>query len=193
VQRPRDEFVQNEFDLKRCQQHILYHLTAFLLFVFLLIILLNFFFFFPTAMTSPLPLLRSQSTETQSREWGKRFSLRANKRPDKEQSYSAFRKNAFSRRCSSLKQSQTENVSLELQIHSSPPPTINEVQVVVSPKKPKWEVIEHFKSSQRGHESISSSLIAVSFCVCVCVCVCVCHQRMSFGEHVHFFLVQIKF
>jgi hypothetical protein len=114
-------------------------------------------------MTSPLPLLRSQSTETQGREWGKRFSLRANKRPDKEQSYSAFRKNAFSRRCSSLKQSNADCVSLELQIHPPPPPTINEVQVV-SPKKPKWEVIEHFKSNQRGHESISSSLIAVSCC-----------------------------
>ncbi|XP_058824990.1 adenylate cyclase type 6 isoform X2 [Topomyia yanbarensis] len=36
-------------------------------------------------------------------------------------------------------------------------PVVHEVS---SPKKPKWEVIEHFKSSGRGQESISSSLIA---------------------------------
>ncbi|XP_058450960.1 adenylate cyclase type 6 isoform X2 [Malaya genurostris] len=36
-------------------------------------------------------------------------------------------------------------------------PVVHEVN---SPKKPKWEVIEHFKSSGRGPESISSSLIA---------------------------------
>jgi hypothetical protein len=80
----------------------------------------------------------------------------------KEQSYSTFRKNTFSRRCSSLKQSHTPNISLELQIQpSSTKKTINEV-TSSSPKKPKWEVIEHFKSTTKGQDSISSSLIAVS-------------------------------
>jgi hypothetical protein len=39
--------------------------------------------FADTTMTSPLPLLRSQSTEAQSRDWTKRFSLRVNKKPEK--------------------------------------------------------------------------------------------------------------
>ncbi|EDS45424.1 conserved hypothetical protein [Culex quinquefasciatus] len=87
--------------------------------------------------------------------------------------FATIRKNKFARRCSSLRQQPTDpatpgaggpsaaSVVLELGSSSNASPaqsmTIHENN---SPKKPKWEVIEHFKSSNRGPESISSSLIA---------------------------------
>ncbi|XP_038116200.1 adenylate cyclase type 6 isoform X1 [Culex quinquefasciatus] len=126
-------------------------------------------------MTSPLPLLRSFSTENQNRDWCKRFSLRVNRKAgtDGKLDFATIRKNKFARRCSSLRQQPTDpatpgaggpsaaSVVLELGSSSNASPaqsmTIHENN---SPKKPKWEVIEHFKSSNRGPESISSSLIA---------------------------------
>ncbi|XP_055643099.1 adenylate cyclase type 6 isoform X2 [Toxorhynchites rutilus septentrionalis] len=115
-------------------------------------------------MTSPLPLLRSFSTENQNRDWCKRFSLRANRKAatDGKLDFATIRKNKFARRCSSLRQQPTEqaasNVTLELA--SASPAQSMTIHENNSPKKPKWEVIEHFKSSTRGQESISSSLIA---------------------------------
>ncbi|XP_062560002.1 adenylate cyclase type 6 [Armigeres subalbatus] len=131
-------------------------------------------------MTSPLPLLRSFSTENQNRDWCKRFSLRVNRKAannaaDGKLDFSTLRKNKFARRCSSLRQQPTgpelqttSSVTLELKsaspaqsmiIHEkSAAPSNNNSSS--SPKKPKWEVIEHFKSTGRGQESISSSLIA---------------------------------
>ncbi|XP_055544586.1 adenylate cyclase type 6 [Wyeomyia smithii] len=115
-------------------------------------------------MTSPLPLLRSFSTENQNRDWCKRFSLRVNRKnaADGRLDFANLRKNKFARRCSSLRQPPPEQGNVTLELESASPahsmPVIHEVN---SPKKPKWEVIEHFKSSGRGgQESISSSLIA---------------------------------
>lgn len=106
------------------------------------------------------------------------------------QDFATLRKNKFARRCSSLRQQPTgsevpttaSSVTLELEsaspaqsmtIHqpSAMAPTSNSNSnsnnnnnnSSSSPKKPKWEVIEHFKSTGRGQESISSSLIAVSY------------------------------
>ncbi|XP_021704524.1 adenylate cyclase type 6 isoform X2 [Aedes aegypti] len=45
-------------------------------------------------------------------------------------------------------------------IHEQSAAPSNNNNSTSSPKKPKWEVIEHFKSTGRGQESISSSLIA---------------------------------
>ncbi|XP_058055600.1 adenylate cyclase type 6 [Anopheles bellator] len=115
-------------------------------------------------MTSPLPLLRSFSTENQNRDWSKRFSLRIKQKSsnDGKLDFASLRKNKFARRCSSLRQQPTEqataNVTLELE--SASPAQSMTIHENSSPKKPKWEVIEHFKSNVRGQESISSSLIA---------------------------------
>ncbi|XP_065088685.1 adenylate cyclase type 6 [Ochlerotatus camptorhynchus] len=117
-------------------------------------------------MTSPLPLLRSFSTENQNRDWCKRFSLRVNRKAtaDGKLDFANLRKNKFARRCSSLRQQATEQttstVTLELESASAAQSMTIHEQNTSSPKKPKWEVIEHFKSTGRGQESISSSLIA---------------------------------
>ena len=122
-------------------------------------------------MTSPLPLLRSYSTDEQGRDWRKRFSLRSKHRTDgkdmsKEIPLLGNKKSRCGgRRCSSLKQQNSEpksNVALELA--SAPTTQFNSINEC-SPKKPKWEVIEHFKTNVRGQESISSSLIAVSLII----------------------------
>lgn len=93
----------------------------------------------------------------------------------------SIRRNTFARRCSSLKQASNtiiNNQSLELQLASNvlatsltAPPSTTSGNIGASsasqstfnnesPKKPKWEVIEHFRTNVKGHESISSSLIA---------------------------------
>ncbi|XP_055613661.1 uncharacterized protein LOC129760104, partial [Uranotaenia lowii] len=133
-------------------------------------------------MTSPLPLLRSFSTENQNRDWCKRFSLRVNRKTagtDGKLDFATIRKNKFARRCSSLRQQPTESaaaglgvagnggpqgtqssqVTLELESAGSPAHSMT-IHENSPNKKPKWEVIEHFKSTARGQESISSSLIA---------------------------------
>ncbi|EAT47900.1 AAEL001049-PA [Aedes aegypti] len=90
--------------------------------------------------------------------------------------FATLRKNKFARRCSSLRQQPsgpelqtTSSVTLELEsaspaqsmtIHEQSAAPSNNNNSTSSPKKPKWEVIEHFKSTGRGQESISSSLIA---------------------------------
>uniref|UniRef100_A0A182HU60 Uncharacterized protein n=1 Tax=Anopheles arabiensis TaxID=7173 RepID=A0A182HU60_ANOAR len=116
-------------------------------------------------MTSPLPLLRSFSTENQNRDWSKRFSLRIKQKSsnDGKLDFASLRKNKFARRCSSLRQQPTEQTtsSVTLELESASPAHSMTIHENSSPKKPKWEVIEHFKSNVRGQESISSSLIAV--------------------------------
>uniref|UniRef100_A0A182Y489 Uncharacterized protein n=1 Tax=Anopheles stephensi TaxID=30069 RepID=A0A182Y489_ANOST len=115
-------------------------------------------------MTSPLPLLRSFSTENQNRDWSKRFSLRIKQKSsnDGKLDFASLRKNKFARRCSSLRQQPTEQTtsSVTLELESASPAHSMTIHENSSPKKPKWEVIEHFKSNVRGQESISSSLIA---------------------------------
>ncbi|XP_053679567.1 adenylate cyclase type 6 [Anopheles nili] len=115
-------------------------------------------------MTSPLPLLRSFSTENQNRDWSKRFSLRLKQKSanDGKLDFASLRKNKFARRCSSLRQQPTEQTtsSVTLELESASPAHSMTIHENSSPKKPKWEVIEHFKSNVRGQESISSSLIA---------------------------------
>ncbi|XP_035793998.1 adenylate cyclase type 6-like [Anopheles albimanus] len=116
-------------------------------------------------MTSPLPLLRSFSTENQrSNDWSKRFSLRIKQKSsnDGKLDFASLRKNKFARRCSSLRQQPTEQTtsSVTLELESASPAHSMTIHENSSPKKPKWEVIEHFKSNVRGQESISSSLIA---------------------------------
>ncbi|XP_058115921.1 adenylate cyclase type 6 [Anopheles ziemanni] len=115
-------------------------------------------------MTSPLPLLRSFSTENQNRDWSKRFSLRIKQKSsnDGKLDFASLRKNKFARRCSSLRQQPTDQTtsSVTLELESASPAHSMTIHENSSPKKPKWEVIEHFKSNVRGQESISSSLIA---------------------------------
>lgn len=70
----------------------------------------------------------------------------------------------MSRRSTSLRQTRTPNISLELQM-----PTLSPVlsslstigSTTTTPKKSNWEVIEHFNSTEKGRGSVSSSLIAV--------------------------------
>uniref|UniRef100_A0A182SE29 Uncharacterized protein n=1 Tax=Anopheles maculatus TaxID=74869 RepID=A0A182SE29_9DIPT len=76
--------------------------------------------------------------------------------------FASLRKNKFARRCSSLRQQPTEQTtsSVTLELETASPAHSMTIHENSSPKKPKWEVIEHFKSNVRGQESISSSLIA---------------------------------
>ncbi|XP_063708947.1 uncharacterized protein LOC134837497 [Culicoides brevitarsis] len=127
-------------------------------------------------MASPLPLLRSYSTDNQSKvqEWGKRFSLRRKATEGKDSTCSNLRNNNSTRRCSSLKQPPPPNGSSDFKSPTSASidenaPTTNYMNITspspmttatTVPKRPKWEVIEHFKSHDNGMDSVSSSLIA---------------------------------
>lgn len=73
------------------------------------------------------------------------------------------------RRSTSLRQTRTPQISLELQVPSLHSPVIgsltNATATTTTPKKSNWEVIEHFNNAEKGRGSVSSSLIAVSCCL----------------------------
>lgn len=69
------------------------------------------------------------------------------------------------RRSTSLRQTRTTQISLELQVPSLHSPVISSLSTgnaTTTQKKSNWEVIEHFNSAEKGRGSVSSSLIAVS-------------------------------
>lgn len=70
------------------------------------------------------------------------------------------------RRSTSLRQTRSPQISLELQVPSLQSPIISSLTTATTtPKKSNWEVIEHFNNAERGRGSVSSSLIAVSFII----------------------------
>lgn len=72
------------------------------------------------------------------------------------------------RRSTSLRQTRSPQISLELQVpsfHSSGTNAFvssSQAPTTTTPKKSNWEVIEHFNTADKGRGSVSSSLIAVS-------------------------------
>lgn len=69
----------------------------------------------------------------------------------------------IARRSTSLRQSRSPQISLELQVPSLQSPIISSLTTATTttPKKSNWEVIEHFNNAEKGRGSVSSSLIAV--------------------------------
>uniref|UniRef100_A0A336KM60 adenylate cyclase n=1 Tax=Culicoides sonorensis TaxID=179676 RepID=A0A336KM60_CULSO len=131
-----------------------------------------------TLMASPVPLLRSfSSDQSKLHEWSKRFSLRRKATEGGKDTCSNFR-NKNTRRCSSLKQQPPSNGNNEFKSPTSSPAPNNSIDensestnyspvnmtatstTNMMPKRPKWEVIEHFKSNDNGMDTVSSSLIA---------------------------------
>ncbi|XP_031621838.1 adenylate cyclase type 6 [Contarinia nasturtii] len=111
--------------------------------------------------SSQHPMWRSFSAEGHKKEWSKRLSLRGNPR-SKEEKDTTSRK-GIARRSTSLRQSRSPQISLELQVPSLQSPLISSLTTATTttPKKSNWEVIEHFNNAERGRGSVSSSLIAV--------------------------------
>lgn len=70
------------------------------------------------------------------------------------------RKVGWARRCASLRQTRSPQISLELQV-SQPAVIFATVPTTSTPKKSNWEVIEHYNTGSKGRGSVSSSLIAV--------------------------------
>lgn len=71
----------------------------------------------------------------------------------------------INRRSTSLRQTRSPQISLELQVPSLQSPGTNALlstAITTTPKKSNWEVIEHFNNAEKGRGSVSSSLIAVS-------------------------------
>lgn len=68
----------------------------------------------------------------------------------------------ITRRSTSLRQTRTPQISLELQVQPLQSPVNPTQTATTTPKKSNWEVIEHFNSASKGRGSVSSSLIAVS-------------------------------
>lgn len=68
----------------------------------------------------------------------------------------------IARRSTSLRQTRTPQISLELQVQPLQSPVNATQTATTTPKKSNWEVIEHFNSASKGRGSVSSSLIAVS-------------------------------
>jgi hypothetical protein len=67
----------------------------------------------------------------------------------------------MARRSTSLRQTRSAQISLELQVQPLSSPLT--APSTTTPKKSNWEVIEHFNTSgSKGRGSVSSSLIAVS-------------------------------
>lgn len=77
----------------------------------------------------------------------------------------ASSRKGIARRSTSLRQSRSPRISLELQVPSLQSPLISSLATATTttPKKSNWEVIEHFNNAEKGRGSVSSSLIAVSF------------------------------
>lgn len=70
----------------------------------------------------------------------------------------------IARRSTSLRQTRSPQISLELQVpmlHSAFTP-LSTQPTTTTPKKSNWEVIEHFNNAEKSRGSVSSSLIAVS-------------------------------
>lgn len=68
----------------------------------------------------------------------------------------------ITRRSTSLRQTRSPQISLELQVQPLNSPLNQPLTTSTTPKKSNWEVIEHFSSAGKGRGSVSSSLIAVS-------------------------------
>ncbi|XP_055297190.1 adenylate cyclase type 6 isoform X2 [Sitodiplosis mosellana] len=112
--------------------------------------------------SSQHPMCRSFSAEGQKKDWSKRLSLRGNPRISREEKDGNSRK-GIGRRSTSLRQSRSPQISLELQVPSLQSPIISSLTTTTTttPKKSNWEVIEHFNNAEKGRGSVSSSLIAV--------------------------------
>lgn len=69
----------------------------------------------------------------------------------------------MTRRSTSLRQTRSPQISLELQVQALQSPAISSLNTATTttPKKSNWEVIEHFNNADKGRGSVSSSLIAV--------------------------------
>lgn len=82
-----------------------------------------------------------------------------------QQEKDANSRKGIARRSTSLRQSRSPQISLELQVPSLQSPIISSLTnaTTTTPKKSNWEVIEHFNNAEKGRGSVSSSLIAVSF------------------------------
>lgn len=135
---------------------------------------------------SSFSLLRSFSSDTQStppkRRINKRFSFHQKQHQSVKDPIEASMerdtkaKTNLSRRWSSLKQYQTTTLSQQSlatgncssSMNTSPSNAAGEGSLQrglngAGDVKKKWEVIEHYRETLSGHETISSSLLAVSF------------------------------
>lgn len=88
----------------------------------------------------------------------------------------------WSRRCASLRQTRSTQISLELTVNPTVQIQLNNPQIssggssggsgigtgtgLTTPKKSNWEVIEHYNTGIKGRGSVSSSLIAAGITRC---------------------------